>query len=112
MILLGGATVAGGLLVVYCCVEYTNGKGRVSLRALQRFQSMPKTPRGFKSLPKGGFDTKMTRREAALIVAIKYIVGYMLILVSGIFQEQSLRNDTRQSCWRIIQIEEGRRIWL
>jgi len=31
---------------------------------------MPKTPRGFRSLPKGGFEQKMTRREAALIVAI------------------------------------------
>jgi len=34
---------------------------------------MPKTPRGFKSLPKGGFEPKMTRREAAQIVAIKYL---------------------------------------
>ena len=98
MILLGGATVAGGLLVVRYFAEYANGQGRVGLRALQRFQSMPKTPRGFKSLPKGGFDTKMTRREAALIVAIKYIPGSMLIIVSGIYREQSLRNGTRQSC--------------
>ena len=42
------------------------------MRAFQRFQAMPKAPKGFKSLPKGGFEPKMSRREAALIVAIKY----------------------------------------
>jgi len=33
---------------------------------------MPKAPRGLRSLPKGGFEPKMSRREAALIVAIKF----------------------------------------
>jgi hypothetical protein len=51
---------------------YLIDQGKVGLRALQRFQAMPRTPRGFKSLPKGGFEQKMTRKEAALIVAIKY----------------------------------------
>jgi hypothetical protein len=71
MILVGGATVAGTFLVVCLFGNDANGQGKVGLRALQRFQSMPKTPRGFKSLPIGGFEPKMTRREAALIVAIR-----------------------------------------
>jgi hypothetical protein len=36
---------------------------------------MPKAPRGLHSLPKGGFEQKMSRREAAQIVAIKYNPG-------------------------------------
>jgi hypothetical protein len=50
---------------------------------------MPKTPRGFKSLPKGGFELKMTRREAALIVAIKYSLWVLDLTVSE-------RNISRQ----------------
>ena len=71
-ILLGGAVVAGTFLVVLLPRQpWLMTKGRVGLRAIQRYQALPKTPRGFKSLPKGGFEPKMTRREAALIVAIK-----------------------------------------
>jgi hypothetical protein len=73
MILLGGATVAGAFLVVQLSLPTVNSpQGKVGLRAFQRLQAMPKTPRGFRSLPKGGFEPKMTRREAALIVQIKY----------------------------------------
>ena len=51
-------------------------QGRVGLRAFQRLQAMPKAARGLKSLPKGGFEPKMSRREAALIVAIKYTYSF------------------------------------
>lgn len=77
MILIGGATVAGAFLVVCFPPQFRfitpliADQGKVGIRAAQRFQAMPKAPRGLKSLPKGGFEAKMTRREAALIVAIK-----------------------------------------
>ena len=77
MILVGGATVAGTFLVVPLFANDTNGQGKVGLRALQRFQSMPKTPKA------------------------------MLTLGSRILPERSLRNDTSRLCWQIIRIEEG-----
>jgi hypothetical protein len=72
MILLGGATLAGAFLMVFpnAGLRLTS-QGRVGLRAFQRFQSISKLPRGIRSLPKGGFDQKMTRREAAQIVGVK-----------------------------------------
>jgi len=55
------------------CSQLTATQGRVGLRAFQRFQTLSKVPRGLRGhVSKGGFDSKMTRGEAARIVQIKY----------------------------------------
>lgn len=43
---------------------------RLGLRAFQEYQKLPKTPRMSKFY-KGGFDAKMNKREAALILGIR-----------------------------------------
>ena len=56
------------------CSQLTATQGRVGLRAFQRFQTLSKVPRGLRGhVSKGGFDSKMTRGEAARIVQIKYL---------------------------------------
>ncbi|KAF7728953.1 hypothetical protein EC973_005348 [Apophysomyces ossiformis] len=44
--------------------------GRLGLRAFQEWQKMPKTPRMSKFY-KGGFEAKMSKREAALILGLR-----------------------------------------
>ncbi|KAL0095092.1 hypothetical protein J3Q64DRAFT_1093813 [Phycomyces blakesleeanus] len=44
--------------------------GRLGLRAYQEWQKMPRAPRMSKFY-KGGFDAKMNKREAALILGIR-----------------------------------------
>ncbi|EIE80523.1 hypothetical protein G6F46_005163 [Rhizopus delemar] len=43
---------------------------RLGLRAFQEYQKMPKAPR-LSKFYKGGFDAKMNKREAALILGIR-----------------------------------------
>lgn len=47
-------------------------QGKVGFRALRRFQNLSRLPKGLKFRGKGGFEQKMSRWEAAQIVAIKY----------------------------------------
>lgn len=42
------------------------------MRAFQEYQKMPKAPRMSKFY-KGGFDAKMNKREAALILGLRYV---------------------------------------
>ncbi|KAG1310049.1 hypothetical protein G6F62_014703 [Rhizopus arrhizus] len=60
---------------------------RLGLRAFQEYQKMPKAPR-LSKFYKGGFDAKMNKREAALILGI--------------------RKPTDASCCLITLIEEDR----
>ncbi|CAO3627914.1 hypothetical protein PS15m_002685 [Mucor circinelloides] len=44
--------------------------GRLGIKAFQEYQKLPKTPRMSKFY-KGGFDAKMNKREAALILGVR-----------------------------------------
>ncbi|KAI8390891.1 uncharacterized protein BYT42DRAFT_554687 [Radiomyces spectabilis] len=44
--------------------------GRLGLKAFQEWQKMPKAPR-LSKFYKGGFDAKMNKREAALILGLR-----------------------------------------
>jgi len=115
MLLLGGVTLAGAFLMVHFWrwLFSLTFQGRVGLRAFQRFQSFSKLPRGVRSLSKGGFEQKMTRREAAQIVGVKYYLAWLeLITANDTWRELNSLNDIRMLCWRIILIVAGHRIWL
>ena len=44
----------------------------MGIRALQRFSTMSRLPRNIRNAPKGGFEPRMSRYEAAKIVGVRY----------------------------------------
>jgi hypothetical protein len=73
-LLLGGATVAAACLLVnpVSPPQLITTQGGLGVRALQRFSTITKLPRNIRNSPKGGFEPRMSRYEAAQIVGVRY----------------------------------------
>lgn len=63
-------------LLAGLAIAATAYAGRYSIQAWQAFKARPSVPR-MRKFYDGGFQTTMTRREAALILGIRYI-GHIL----------------------------------
>nr|KAJ0199896.1 hypothetical protein LSAT_V11C600310580 [Lactuca sativa] len=48
--------------------------GRYGIQVWQAFKARPASPVAFRKFYQGGFQPQMTRREAALILGVRYII--------------------------------------